>query len=51
MFTKPMAIVDDVNIVNIYTEVLQMRGYKVHSFTDPLLAMLISRKVQINTHC
>jgi DNA-binding NtrC family response regulator len=39
MFTKPIAIVDDeVNIVNIYSEVLQMSGYKVHSFTDPLLA-------------
>ena len=33
MFTKPIAIVDDeVNIVNIYSEVLQMSGYKVHSF-------------------
>ena len=39
MFTKPIAIVDDeVNTVNIYSEVLQMSGYQVHSFTDPLLA-------------
>ena len=26
------------NIVSIYSEVLQMSGYKVHSFTDRLLA-------------
>lgn len=39
MFTQSIAIVDDeVNIVNIYSEVLQMSGYQVHSFTDPLLA-------------
>ena len=39
MFTQSIVIVDDeVNIVNIYSEVLQMSGYQVHSFTDPLLA-------------
>ena len=39
MFNKPIAIVDDeVNTGNIYSEVLQMSGYQVHSFTDPLLA-------------
>ena len=39
MFKKPIAIVDDeAELVNLYTEALQMSGYDVSSFSDPLLA-------------
>ena len=39
MFKKPIAIVDDeAELVNLYSEVLQMSGYDVSSFSDPLLA-------------
>lgn len=37
--TKSIAIVDDEqDLVNLYTEALQMSGYEVCSFTNPLLA-------------
>jgi DNA-binding NtrC family response regulator len=39
VFTKSIAIVDDeINIVNIYSEILQMSGYTVYKFTDSVLA-------------
>ena len=39
MFKKPIAIVDDeAELVNLYSEALQMTGYDVSSFSDPLLA-------------
>ena len=39
MFKKPIAIVDDeAELVNLYSEALQMSGYDVSSFSDPLLA-------------
>jgi DNA-binding NtrC family response regulator len=39
MFKKPIAIVDDeAELVNLYSEALQMSGYDVSSFRDPLLA-------------
>ena len=37
--TKSIAIVDDEqDLVNLYSEALQMSGYEVCSFTNPLLA-------------
>ena len=39
MFTKSIAIVDDPDLLNIFSEALKMSGYDdVSSFTDPLLA-------------
>ncbi|MGE3859818.1 MAG: response regulator [Nitrososphaeraceae archaeon] len=39
MFTKSIALVhDEINLVNIYSEILQMSGYTVHKFTDSGLA-------------
>ena len=39
MFKKPIAIVDDeAELVNLYSEALEMSGYDVSSFSDPLLA-------------
>lgn len=39
MFKKPIAIVDDeAELVNLYSEALQMSGYDVSSFSDPILA-------------
>ena len=39
MFKKYIAIVDDeAELVNLYSEALQMSGYDVSSFSDPLLA-------------
>jgi DNA-binding NtrC family response regulator len=39
MFNKSIAIVDeDPDLLNIFSEALQMSGYNVSSFTDPLLA-------------
>ena len=39
MFNKSIAIVDDdPDLLNIFGEALQMSGYHVSSFTDPLLA-------------
>jgi len=39
MFKKPIAIVDDeAELVNLYSEALQMSGYEVSNFSDPLLA-------------
>ena len=39
MFKKPIAIVDDeAELVNLYSEALQMSGYEVCSFSDPILA-------------
>ena len=39
MFKKPIAIVDDeAELVNLYSEALQMSGYDVCSFSDPILA-------------
>ena len=39
MFKKPIAIVDDeAELVNLYSEALQMSGYGDSSFSDPLLA-------------
>jgi DNA-binding NtrC family response regulator len=39
MFKKPIAIVDDeAELLNLYSEALQMSGYEVSNFSDPLLA-------------
>jgi DNA-binding NtrC family response regulator len=39
MFTKSIAIVDDdPDLLNLFSEALQMSGYNVSSFTDPSLA-------------
>jgi DNA-binding response OmpR family regulator len=39
MFKKPIAIIDDdPDLLNLFSEALQMSGYTVSSFTDPLLA-------------
>ena len=39
MFTKSIAIIDDdPDLLNLFSEALQMSGYTVSSFTDPLLA-------------
>ena len=39
MFNKSIAIVDDdPDLLNIFSEALNMSGYDVSSFTDPLLA-------------
>src|SRR5215510_4853981 len=39
MFKKPIAIVDDdPDLLNIFSETLQMSGYVVSSFTNPVLA-------------
>jgi DNA-binding NtrC family response regulator len=38
MFSKSIAIVDDdPNLLNIFSEALQMSGYNVSSFTNPIL--------------
>jgi DNA-binding NtrC family response regulator len=39
MFTKSIAIIDDdPDLLNLFTEALQMSGYNVSSFSDPNLA-------------
>ena len=39
MFTKSIAIIDDdPDVLNLFSEALQMSGYNVSSFTDPRLA-------------
>jgi DNA-binding NtrC family response regulator len=39
MFSKSIAIVnDDQDLLNMYSEALQMSGYDVSSFADPVLA-------------
>ena len=39
MFTKSIAIVDDdPDLLNLFSEALQMSGYNVSSFSDPSLA-------------
>ena len=39
MFTKSIAIIDDdPDLLNLFSEALQMSGYNVSSFSDPLLA-------------
>ena len=39
MFTKSIAIIDDdPDLLNLFSEALQMSGYNVSSFTDPRLA-------------
>ena len=39
MFKKSIAIIDDdPDLFNLFSEALQMSGYTVSSFTDPLLA-------------
>jgi DNA-binding NtrC family response regulator len=39
MFTKTIAIIDDdPDLLNLFSEALQMSGYNVSSFTDPRLA-------------
>ena len=39
MFRKAIAIIDDdPDLLNIYSDVLEMSGYIVSSFSDPLLA-------------
>ena len=39
MFTKSIAIIDDdPDLLNLFSEALQMSGYNVSSFTDPCLA-------------
>jgi two-component system C4-dicarboxylate transport response regulator DctD len=39
MFTKSIAIIDDdPDLLNLFSEALQMSGYNISSFTDPRLA-------------
>jgi DNA-binding NtrC family response regulator len=39
MFNKSIVIVDDDrDLINVYSEALEMSGYDVSSFTDPSLA-------------
>ena len=39
MFTKSIAIIDDdPDLLNLFSEALQMSGYNVSGFTDPRLA-------------
>ncbi|HEX7143179.1 MAG TPA: response regulator, partial [Nitrososphaeraceae archaeon] len=39
MFNKSIVIVnDDRDLINVYSEALEMSGYDVSSFTDPSLA-------------
>ena len=39
MFTKSIAIIDDdPDLLNLFSEALQMSGYNVSSFTDPRLS-------------
>jgi DNA-binding NtrC family response regulator len=39
MFTKSIAIIDDdPDLLNLFSEALQMSGYNVSSFTDPRFA-------------
>ena len=39
MFTKSIAIIDDdPDLLNLFSEALQMSGYNVSSFIDPRLA-------------
>jgi DNA-binding NtrC family response regulator len=39
MFTKSIAIIDDdPDLLNLFSEALQMSGYNVSSFSDPSLA-------------
>ncbi len=39
MFTKSIAIInDDPDLLNLFTEALQMSGYNVSTFTNPRLA-------------
>ena len=39
MFTKSIAIIDDdPDLLNLFSEALQMSGYNVSSFSDPNLA-------------
>jgi DNA-binding response OmpR family regulator len=45
MFHKSIAIVDDdPDLLNIFSEVLQMSGYDVSSFTDPFVAYQYIKK-------
>ena len=42
MFTKSIAIIDDdPDLLNLFSEALQMSGYNVSSFTDVRLACLL----------
>ena len=39
MFTKSIAIIDDdPDLLNLFSEALEMSGYNVSSFSDPSLA-------------
>ena len=51
MFTKSIAIIDDdPDLLNLFSEALQMSGYNVSSFTDPRLAYQHIKENSINTH-
>jgi len=51
MFKKSIAIIDDdPDLLNLFSEALQMSGYTVSSFTDPLLAYRHIQENQINIH-
>jgi len=48
MFTKSIAIIDDdPDLLNLFTEALQMSGYNVSSFSDPSLAY---QQIKENSH-
>ena len=48
MFTKSIAIIDDdPNLLNLFSEALEMSGYNVSSFSDPSLAY---QQIKENSH-
>lgn len=48
MFTKSIAIIDDdPDLLNLFSEALQMSGYNVSSFSDPSLAY---QQIKENSH-
>ena len=50
MFTKSIAIIDDdPDLLNLFSEALQMSGYNVSSFTDARLAYQHIKATLLNT--
>jgi DNA-binding response OmpR family regulator len=48
MFKKSIAIIDDdPDLLNLFSEALQMSGYTVSSFADPLLAYQHIQEINI----
>jgi DNA-binding NtrC family response regulator len=48
MFTKSIAIIDDdPDLLNLFSEALEMSGYNVSSFSDPSLAY---QQIKENSH-